>query len=561
MEPSAALHKILSARTNVLLTLIVVLTLAITDRVSSAASVSDTQHFLRDHRHAWLPYPWPVQPTTNELARLLDYDFDTIGLSFAGNYRGGNIDFSTLDRAVEMVGRRGKRAVLDIAPSFDPSDNVVDQLSDGSFMTNQWDRNPNYAMIDVFDPVQREKYDHYVELCVRRYGSNPHLAGFILGWGYMGETGYFIGDYLTDFANLGKVASGYSAFALAEFNRWRHLRKLSYLTALPRPTEQGRNRDYILFHQFRSEFAGNVFQRDAAARAQALTRKPVGTFGYISVNANNYGRDWAPTPNVDFYRSAVSAASFDLHRTLLDSAMGYEDSEVSDGSWQYTVACVERSLARQIAHGAVVHAMLVRDYERCPPWETNFFPKLSKFLLTQKWWENAHPSQSSVALFQPTWSCSALPFRSASNPFVPQPEEQARLAKMIGLAESFGLSYQLVTERELLAPRSLRPFKHIIIPLWDLMPVILDTKSWEQLSHDRRVVPIMSGKNRLTRSEFRRILRQAGITPRLDFASDLVLAGRVNNLIFNWSDQPVTVTLDDGKATARLAPMEFRVVP
>ncbi len=268
-----------------------------------AATVAETQSFLRDHHHAWLPYPWPVQPTTNELARLLDYDFDTVGLSFAGSYHGGNMDFSSLDTAVRMAGDRGKRVVLDFAPSFDPGDGVYDRLSDGSIITNIWNQSPNYAMIDVFDPSQREKYNRYIALCVGRYGKDSRVAGFVLGWGYMGETGYYIGDFLADFSYLGKVASGYSDYALREFNHWRRVHRFAPVPKLPMPSLDGPDRDYILFHRFRSEFAGNVFQKEAVARAKALTRKPVGIFGYISVNANNYGRDWAPTPNADFFRS------------------------------------------------------------------------------------------------------------------------------------------------------------------------------------------------------------------------------------------------------------------
>jgi hypothetical protein len=529
--------------------------------VGHATTVAETQSFLREHRHAWLPYPWPVQPTTNELARLLDYGFDVVGLSFAGSYHGGNIDFSTLDTAVRMVADKGKTAVLDLAPSFDATDGVFDRLSDGSIVTNIWNQNPNYAMIDIFDVRQREKYDRYIELCVRRYGRDPRVAGFVIGWGYMGETGFYIGDFLTDFKLLGSVASGYSDCALQEFNRWRRERRLPALSRLPMPALTGQDRDYILFHRFRSEFAGGVFQKEAVAQAQALTRKPVGIFGYLSVNAGNYGRDWAPTPNADFYRSAVSAASFDLHRTLLDSAMGYEDSELQDGPWQYTVACVECKLARQIAHDAVVHAMPVRDYENTRVWETNFFPRLAAFLTTQRLADKVRVAAPDVALFQPAWSFAALPGRSAVAPFVPRQDQQIRYEKMIGLVESFGLPYQLITERDLLDARELKRYRHIIVPLWDLMPEILGRKSYDRLAHDPRIVPVPSGTGPLTRSAFRELLRAHQIPTRLDFDSDLILAGRVNNLIFNWNDQPLPVKTGDGGPTLILQPMEYRFVP
>lgn len=525
-----------------------------------AASSGETQAFLRQHRHAWLPYPFPAETSTNELARLLDFPFDIIGLSFAGSYHGGDIDFSTLDTAVAMVAARGRTAVLSLTPRFDASDGVFDRLTDGSVITNVPYKNPNASMIDVFDPAQREKFCRWIDLCVGRYGKDPRVSGFVIGWGYMGETGFFIGDYLSDFDKLDSVASGYSTNALAEFNRWRQKHGLSNLLQLPLPSVAGPDRDYILFQRFRTEFAGGVFQKEAVARAQALTRKPVGIFGYISVNAANYARNWAPTPNADFYRSAVSAASFDMGRTLLDSGMGYEDSELSDVPWNYTVAAIERNIARQMAHGGVFHAMPVRDFVKCPPWETNYFPRLADFLLTQRLAEKVRVSPVDVALFQPTWSAAALPIRDAAHPFAPRAAAQERCAKTIGLVESFGVPYQLITERELLAPRALKKYRRIIIPLWDLMPEILDRKSYGQLARDPRVIPILSGDRSMTRSEFRELLRQYNVPIRLDFDSDKILAGRVNNLIFNWSDRPLTVQIPVENQPLLLQPMEYRFV-
>lgn len=525
-----------------------------------AASVSETQNFLHHHHHAWLPYPFPGETDANELARLLDYDFDTIGLSFAGSFHGGDIDFSALDAAINLVSARGKTVVLNLAPRFDETDGVFDRLSDGSLMTNVPNRSPNYAMIDVFDPPQRQKFCQWIELCARRYGTNQRVAAFVIGWGYMGETGYFIGDYLRDFNLLGTVASGYSDHALHEFNRWRKKQGLPELSRLPLPALAGPDRDYILFHQFRNEFAGNVFQKEALARAKNFTRKPVGIFGYISVNAANYGRDWAPTPNADFYRSAVSAASFDLSRSLLDAGVGWEDHELHDGPWNFTVACLERDLARQMARGAVFHAMPVRVYDTEPHWEHHFFPRIASFLLTNTLARQVRATPPDTALFQPTWSAAALPPRGPSNLFVPTAGAREYCSKMAGLAESFGLSYQLVTERDLLEPDRLRPFQHIIVPLWDLMPVVLGERAFHRLARDPRIAPIPTGPRALTRKEFRRLLSQYKIPARLDFDSDRILAGRVNNLIFNWNDRPMTVEIPESRAALPLQPMAWRFI-
>lgn len=525
----------------------------------NAASVKQTQSFLRDHRHAWLPYPFPDETATRELTPLLQYDFDIVDLSFVGSYHGGQIDFAALDAAVRMIEDKGKSVVLTLTPRFDAADGVFDRLSDGSVITNVPYKNPNASMIDVFDPAQREKYCDYIERCVRHYDNDSHLAGFIIGWGYMGETGYFIGDYLSDFNLLGHVQSGYSAHALEEFNRWRTKMKLPTLAELPLPKLPGGNVDFALFQRFRCDFAGDIFQKEAIARAKKFTDKPVGTWGYISVNGANYGRNWARTPNADFYRSAVSAASFDMDRTLLDSGMGYEDHEVSDGPWSYTVACVECALARQIAHGAVVHAMPIRDYEK-PPWETNFFPRIAAFVEKQKELaDRVRPARAEVALFQPTWSYSILPARNTNQMFVPRLDAQARCEKMIGLVESFGLPYRLLTENDLLDTATLRRFRHVIVPMWDFMPEILGANAFQRLAKDGRVVPIANATKPLARSEFRQILRVHGIDFNFDFDSEKILAGRVNNLIFNWNDEDQSVRADG--RTMMLKPMEYRFMP
>ncbi len=526
-----------------------------------SATIKETQEFLQGHRHAWLPYPFPFETSTNELARLLTYDFDTIGLLFAGSYNGGNIDFSTLDGAIEMVAAKGKKVTLHFTPRFEESDGISDRLSDGSTIKNNPHKNPNASMIDVFDQRQRDKFCDYLELCARRYGKDPRVAGFVVGWGYMGETGFYIGDYLTDFNRIGSVASGYSAHALEEFNRWRRKEHLPELSELPMPSVVGPSRDYVLFHRFRNEFAGGVFQKEAVARMKAHTHKPVGTFGYISVNVANYGRDWAPTPNVDFYRTAASAASFDLHRTLADSGVGWEDSELHDGKWNFTLACLQRDIARQIAHGAVFHAMPVRVYETEPQWETNLFPRLAAFLISQHLADEVRRVPAEIALFQPTWAAAALPVRSAVNPFVPRADVQRHLSKMVGLVESFGLPYELITERELLSPAALRRFHHIIVPMWNLMPQVLGEKRQAELARDSRIIPIPLKHEPESRSEFRELLRRQGIATRLDFEGEKIRAGRVNNLVFNWTDQPIKIKIPESDQQFLLQAMDYRFLP
>ncbi|MDB6124476.1 MAG: hypothetical protein JWQ71_3469 [Pedosphaera sp.] len=200
--------------------------------------------------------------------------------------------------------------------------------------------------------------------------------------------------------------------------------------------------------------------------------------------------------------------------------------------------------------------MPVRVYETEPQWETNLFPRLSNFLLSQKLKNEVQTAPATVALFQPTWAAAALPVRSATNLFVPRPDLQNHLSKMTGLVESFGLPYELITERDLLSPSKLRRYHHIIIPMWNLMPQVLGEKFFAKLSHDSRIVPIPLKNEPLLRSEFRELLRRHGITPRLDFDNERILGGRVHNLILNWTDRPLIVKIPDSQPLL-LQPMEY----
>ena len=128
---------------------------------------------------------------------------------------------------------------------------------------------------------------------------------------------------------------------------------------------------------------------------------------------------------------------------------------------------------------------------------------------------------------------------------------------MIGLVESFGLPYALVTESDLLDPRCLRRFHHIILPMADFLPVIVGDKTATRLARDSRVVPLPLQDRPVTRSAFREMLRQHQIPFRLNFDSDKILAGRIGNLIYNWGDQPLQVTLPEKKTDAALEPYGF----
>ena len=519
-----------------------------------------TQHFLRDLRHSWCPYALPAETSLQEILGVARFGFDTVGISFVGPYNGGHMDFSALDRAVDAVARRGQRVVLHLSPRFLADEGVGDRLSDGTVLPNIWNRNPNYALADIFDPVQRSKVCDWFRCVARRYGKDPRVVAFVLGWGNLGETGFFHGDFITNPASLGSVCAGYSTFALAEFNRWLKRHHHAPVAALPLPSTERQSDAYILFHRFRSEFVRNVFHKEIIQAIKEYSHDPVGIFAYLPASPDSYARDWTDAPNADFFRTAGVAATYDMHRTLIDSGIGWEDSGLHDGTWNFTAACMERDEARQMARGGVYHFMWVREYQTDPRWEKGILQKIAHFLKTQRLSLYFRPEQPILALYQPTWGAAAIPARSAQQPFLPQAGISTYVTKMVGLVESFGVPYQLVTERDLENPKRLAAYHTIIVPLWDLIPRILGATVAGRLARDPRVIGIPTRDHPLTRSEMRSLLLSRHAPIRLDFGSQQILAGRTGNLVYNWDDRPLEVRVPELHAPLLLGPCAYRFV-
>ena len=519
-----------------------------------------TQHFLRDLRHSWCPYALPAETSLQEILDVARFGFDTVGISFVGPYNGGHMDFSALDRAVDAVARRGQRVVLHLSPRFLADEGVGDRLSDGTVLPNIWNRNPNYALVDIFDPVQRSKVCNWFRCVARRYGKDPRVVAFVLGWGNLGETGFFHGDFITNPASLGSVCAGYSTFALAEFNRWLKRHHHAPVAALPLPSTKRQPDAYILFHRFRSEFVRNVFHKEIIQAIKEYSHDPVGIFAYLPASPDSYARDWTDAPNADFFRTAGVAATYDMHRTLIDSGIGWEDSGLHDGTWNFTAACMERDEARQMARGGVYHLMWVREYQTDPRWEKGILQKIAHFLKTQRLSQYFRPEQPILALYQPTWGAAAIPARSAQQPFLPQAGISTYVTKMVGLVESFGVPYQLVTERDLENPKRLAAYHTIIVPLWDLIPRILGATVAGRLARDPRVIGIPTRDHPLTRSEMRSLLLSRHVPIRLDFGSQQILAGRTGNLVYNWDDRPLEVRVPELNAPLLLGPCAYRFV-
>jgi|GEM_PF-4604169 len=519
-----------------------------------------TQDFLRKNHHSWLPYCLPYEGSMEQVKKVCELGMDTVGIVFAGPYNGGNIEFGKLDEALKIIGDHGQKMVLFLTPRFSQSDNVIDRMSNGEVIVSLFDRSPNYSIMDVFDPAQRAKYNDYVARCAKRYGSDRRVAAFVTGWGYQGENGFFTGDWVSHPEQGGTLAAGYSEYAMKEFNKWRAKLKLPAVTQLPLPSSVRQSDDYILFMQFRSDFVRNVFQREHIAAAKSNTKLPVGNYAYISAYPENYARNWTDTPNADFYRSAGSCATFDMTRTLMDSGIGWEDSVVHDGRWDFTAACMERDEARQIAKGAVFHAMTVQVYDTEPQWEKGVFPKIVEFLKTQQIYKSIRPVKSSIALFQPTWGVAAIRSRNSTQIFGPDGGFTWYISKMMGLAESFGLPYKLVTESELMDPVALKSYKRIIVPMWETIPRIVGQDRYKELSADKRVVGVPLKDGPLTRTEFRAILTKAGIKPQLEFDSDRVMAGRTANLVYNWDAAPIEVQIPGKADKIMLKSHEWKVL-
>lgn len=507
---------------------------------------ADPLLMLTAYRHGLCPYVLPAETNLEEILRVKRMGYSAVGVGFCGPYNGGNIDWSTLDQAIASVADATTRVVLHVFPRFYDWEGIADTLDTGEVIAHRWDRNPNYSMLDVFDPAQRRTFCDYLARTAERYGRDERVIAFIPGWGYQGETGFYNGDFNTRFELLGSTCAGYSNHALREYNAWRRDRGLSVLAQLPRPSPVQQSEEFIDWMRFRYWFVGEVAQRDMVDALRAYTERPIGIFGYLPASPESYARAWTFTPNADFFRSAGSAASFDLSRTLIDSAIGWEDAWLHQGTWDYTFACMRRDEIRQIARGGTFHGMWARVYETEPQWEPDIYTKVSDFLLHQDIASQVVRASATVALFQPTWATAALPSRSTEALFLPSVAAREFIAKMTGLVESFGLPYVPIWEQDLLEAQRLAHFAWIVLPLADFAPRFLGAERAAALLADSRVLPIPLQDGVLSRSVFRALLRTRGVPVGLDYDDESIVAGRSHNVIYNWTPQPRIVRVPDG---------------
>jgi len=528
----------------------------------AATSMQDDPAYelLFERRHCWYPYPLPREHHPEEIERMLAQGFDTVGLIFVGPYNGGDVDWSVLDEYADRLERDGRGLLLHICPRFNADEGVCDTLSDGRVVENRYDRNPNYAMCDVFDPAQREKFCDYVRLAAERYGSRA--VGLVIGWGYQGETGFYNGDFNSGWEKFGSECAGYSQHALEEFNRWRRGRGRAPVDVLPLPSTERQSDEYIDFMRFRLDFVSTVFHYDAVDAASMVCDVPVGLYGYWCFSPESYARNWCPTPNADFYRSAGSAGSFDSQWCLVDSGIGWEEAWMHDGGFDNTAACMIRDEARQMAHGSVFHAMYCRVYDTEDKWEEGVYEKVCRFLLSTDLPERVEFSEPSVGLFSPTWSVACIPSASDAQPFLPREAERVVLRKMAGTLESFGLPYERLVEEDLYGPSWMSCYDLVVVPMAEHLERFLPAPSLRTLRRMDNVFLWKLSDGRLTRSRLRRELASRGLAARLDYEGDDLTAGLVNDVLFNWTPQQRRVRLSPGMGdrAVTLGPHEWVVV-
>lgn len=545
-------------------TLFVIALVALVSSAALSARVDPVEKFLSGQTHCMYPPVVNYASSPKEMARCTaDLGYDVVHIGFCGPYNSGNIDTSSVDESLSLLDAKGKKAVLYVNPRFNRDEGICDTLNDGRIITNQWNVGCNAFMVDVFDEAQRGKFADYIARIAQKYGTDDRVAGFVVSWGYMGETGFWIGDFLGDFGLVGTENSGYSKAALVEFNKWRKKHKLAALKSLPLPSPAGQSRDYVLFHRFRAEFVRDVFHRDLIAAAKKHTKKPVGIYNYVSVSTYSGARDWTGSPTADFLRSGGCTASLDMKRTLIETGVGVEDTGLSDGARTANAENLERDMARQIARGNTIMFMYI-DSMDSPPWEKGTIDKLSTWVLTEQKKIEAKMKRTKplVAVYQPTWGTNALPSQDEKHLFLSKLSYEAYFSRMMSLTESCGVNYVPVTEDDLLEPKKLwKSYRKLILPMWgDCLKLVLGPDLYEAYSKDARVARIPLMERAPTRTEFKSYLSAIGIKGRLDYNGEKVVVGMQYNMVYNFDNSPHDVVVD-GVLKVHLEPCSWTFVP
>ncbi len=309
------------------------------------------------------------------------------------------------------------------------------------------------------------------------------------------------------------------------------------------PSTAEQSREYIDLMHFRFDWLSNHFQAGAVRAMKQYTEKPIGVFAYLPSGKESYARNWCPTPGADFYRSAGSAASYVLPRTLSDSGIGWEDSMLHAGRWDFTFAAMRRDELRMMAHGAAFHAMFCRVYDTEPQWEKDIYDKMAAFIKSDapQLRSRIIHEKTDVGLFLPTWSCAAWPGKSAQQPYIPMDGVHGFIRLHTGIIESFGLRYRLVTEEDLAQANGCSDLNLVFIVAGNHLNKALGDKIVKQLKSDPRYAWVTYDGQNPARSAIRAILEKSQIPIYLDYDSEDPIAGMVNNVLFNWKPESVEV--------------------
>jgi hypothetical protein len=510
---------------------------------------------LKGVRVGYYPGSLPVEYSTTAIDEMLTMDFDAIKIGYSGPYNNGQLNYmgylGRLDYMVDHIAQAGKKTIVSITPRFFESDGVQDTLNNGDVLKSIWNQSPNYSILDIFDPVQVSKFTNYISLIIQRYKDNVNVIGFEWDWGYIGETGYFVGSIDGGtYAPFGGYNAGYSANAMTKFNLWRAEKGLPAVTELPQPvsgvTQQ--SADFVNFMKFRQE-ALTAFERSVFEQIRPLTSKPLGIFSYY--NPIYYARNWVDADLADFRRSVVMVGVHRPRTAFLDSGIGPEN--VIAGDFQYHIDWFKMAYAREMAMGAGFWAF---NYA---PYPTGLYGQIANYLNTNHLTDAIRFEPVEVALFNPTYSAAVYPALSTSQKYFPSSATQV-FNQWRALVESHGANYDLIDEKGLMDPFTLKRYKVVLVPNSQYLASSLGSAAVSMLAKCNNVVMVASGIP--SRSAMRNMLDSKQVERWLDYSGETVSSGMVNNVVYNFtSESHVIHLLDRGKDTpSTLAPYEYRIV-
>ena len=445
-----------------------------------------------------------------------------------------------------------------LAPRFDPEDGltpvVEDRLSDGTVIQNRYNKAPNYAIIDVTDQAQRDRFQQYVREICSHLHNNTNVVGFNLAWGMLGEAGHTnnnaTGVYYT-------AMSGYSVNSLNKFKTWLADRGLpggdtidvNVQATWPVPSPTSQSDLYMNFIRFQQEQIME-FNYEAIAAAKSVTDKPMSLFSYRYWGLSQYARCWSPTPNADHVHSVFGEGSEDYSREISDTGLHGGISVLTTFQpqpWLYDVF-LKRDMARGISHWA----MLFENYysEGNTYYNPELFPGLSRTVISRYdgMGETVVPRDTKAAVVVPSWSCAAIPANDATNLYMPK--YRSDIPPIYNRLESLGINYDLIIEEDLQNPvlqTTASTYDAVILPYADYVQNAFWSQEWTNLTSalgsklyqiNTESVPDLA--------TFEQAMSDRGEGSHLDLGLNgdgKCQVGMFNNILYNVEQEVNTVTV------------------